>query len=262
MINEPANELPAADRQSAPELFDQPLAAPREQQIEALTAELDGLLGQPESASQRLAMAHINLRIAGLQLDLDQRQSAATRARDSVDALIEGGDFEAAATACQYVYLACLHEPENALKSIAAIGQAAWLAVTYPVDPQLTATILDHIVDETPDNADGAAVAAATAHYVADLRSPDNHDGSLQMFTGNMLARVARRHSDVRQQSDFERWVRQLELDDPACFLPRLRNVIDVMVQDEWWFDRQALTRAIDREAANNDAVDSEGGQQ
>ena len=56
-----------------------------------------------------------------------------------------------------------------------------------------------------------------------------------------MLATVARRHSDVDGQQTFDKWVIDMELNDPALFLPRLRNVVDVLVQDDWWFDRDAL---------------------
>ena len=38
-----------------------------------------------------------------------------------------------------------------------------------------------------------------------------------------------------------------MELDDPARFLPRLRNVVDVLVQDDWRFDREALRAASSR---------------
>ena len=37
----------------------------------------------------------------------------------------------------------------------------------------------------------------------------------------------------------------RMELDDPDKFLIRLRNVIDVLVQDEWWFDRDAVRDSI-----------------
>jgi hypothetical protein len=35
--------------------------------------------------------------------------------------------------------------------------------------------------------------------------------------------------------------VRRLELDEPDKFLVRLRNVVDVLVQDDWWIDRDAI---------------------
>jgi hypothetical protein len=36
-----------------------------------------------------------------------------------------------------------------------------------------------------------------------------------------------------------------MELADPAQFLPRLRNVVDVLVQDDWWFDRDKLQATL-----------------
>jgi len=194
------------------------------------------------SDSTDLERAKINLEIAGLQLDIGARDDAHRHARSTIDTLIEHQSFEDAALACQYIYLS---ENDDA---ISAIGQAAWLAVTYPVNPQLTANILDHIIDETPDESDGAAVAAATAHYVADLRCDNSNREQVKLFTGSMLARVARRHSNVEDQDKFERWVRLLELDEPDKFLVRLRNVIDVMVQEDWWFDRDALFSALPAE--------------
>jgi hypothetical protein len=45
----------------------------------------------------------------------------------------------------------------------------------------------------------------------------------------------------VQGQEAFSRWFKRLELDDPAKFLVRLRNVVDVLVQENWWFDRDVL---------------------
>ena len=59
------------------------------------------------------------------------------------------------------------------------------------------------------------------------------------------VATVARRHSAVDGQEGFNRWIEDMELNDPALFLPRLRNVVDVLVQDDWWFDREALQAAL-----------------
>lgn len=189
-----------------------------------------------QTPADNLKHAELALEIAGLQLDLDQKSEAWQYARPAVDVFVEQKKFEDAAMAAQYVYLC------GGDDAISAIGQAAWLSVTYPVNPHLTANILDHIIDETPDNSDGAAVAAATAHFVADVRCVNNDQEQIKVFTGSMLARVARRHSNVQSQEQFARWVTRLELDDPEKFLVRLRNVVDVMVQDDWWFDRDALS--------------------
>jgi len=183
--------------------------------------------------------AQLQLEAAGLLLDLDRKDEALATVRPLIDVFVELASFEDAALACQYTYLAGDDD------AISALGHAAWLAVTYPVDPGLTANILNHIVDETPDDADGAAVAAATAHYVADVRQHLNPSNDVELFTAGMLAQVAKRHSNVQSQEEFELWVQRLELDDPDKFLVRLRNVIDVLVQEDWWFDRDELRRQI-----------------
>ena len=72
---------------------------------------------------------------------------------------------------------------------------------------------------ETPDNSDGGAVAAATACYLADLRSEGQQRENLLFFTHRLLTDVARRHSKVQEQDIFDFWVERLELNDPGKFL-------------------------------------------
>ena len=129
--------------------------------------------------------------------------------------------------------------------ALVALGHGVWLAVTFPVDPELSVALLQDIIEETPDDSDGAAVAAATAAYVVDLRSEGKEYDSLSFFTNQMLGTVARRHSGIEDQQAFDLWIERLELDDPACFLPRLRNVVDVLVQDNWWIDREAIQASL-----------------
>lgn len=223
-------------------LLDKTPDADRETRLQALLDELaseSSTAASQPSGKQSLRRARITLEIAGLLLDLDRKEDAWQYARPAIDVLIENESFEDAALACQYTYLA--DQPD----AIQAIGQAAWLSVTYPIDPHLTANILTHIIDETPDDSDGAAVAAATAHYVVDLRASYAKREELRIFTGANLARVAKRHGNVQSQTEFELWVERLELDVPEKFLVRLRNVIDVMVQTDWWFDRDELRANI-----------------
>jgi hypothetical protein len=126
--------------------------------------------------------------------------------------------------------------------SLAALGQGIWLAVTYPsVDPELAIELLNHVVDETPDDADGAAVAAPTALFIADIRTEGTQHENLTFFASQILANVARRHSGVETDEAFDLWRQRLELYQPDRFLVRLRNVVDVLVQDDWWFNRDHL---------------------
>jgi hypothetical protein len=184
--------------------------------------------GDPRRASTLLEEARTLLR-------LERGDEAWAPAREAFDGFVAARDWERAVETCEALFLA--DQPE----SLAALGQGVWIAVTFPVAPDVTVEMLRRIVEETPDDADGAAVAAATAHYVADLRATGSGRENLLFYTAHLLSSVARRHSQVQSQDQFDAWLKRLELDQPDKFLIRLRNVVDVLVQDEWWLDRNAL---------------------
>lgn len=176
---------------------------------------------------------------AELLIALEEGGEAWASARPTIDVYMNAEQWERAVEAFDLLFRA--DQPG----SLSALGQGVWLAVTFPIDPELTVAMLQHIVDETPDDADGAAVAAATAVYVVDLRAEEQRHSDLHFFAMQLLGNVARRHANVTSQDDFERWMKRLELADPAKFLVRLRNVIDVMVQDDWWFDRDHIQATL-----------------
>ena len=176
---------------------------------------------------------------AVLLLELERFDEAFRLARPAFESAMNENAWELAIQAADIMF-----RTDHA-DSLSALGQGVWLAVTFPVDPELTITLLQHIIDETPDDADGAAVAAATAAYVVDLRAQDRKRQDLSFLAMQMLGTVARRHGGVENQDEFDAWAERLELTDPDKFLIRLRNVIDVLVQDDWWFDRDRIRDEI-----------------
>jgi len=186
-----------------------------------------------------LDKAFLELQMARLMIGLDRHQESWSIARQVFDIFIHEHDWEKAVDACDVLFLS---DQEG---SIGALGQGIWLAVTYPIDPELTVALLQHVIEETPDNADGAAVAAATAVYIAELRADDDKKDNLMFFANQMLGQVSRRHGDVETQEQFEFWIEKMELNDPSKFLVRLRNVVDVLVQDDWWVDRDELQKSL-----------------
>lgn len=172
-------------------------------------------------------------------LDLDRRAEAWALARPVLDEALDKALWLRAVEACDILYQA-----EQA-DSIKALAHGIWLGVTFPIDPELSVALLQHLIDETPDKSDGAAVAAVTACYIVDLRAEGPERDELKFFTNQLLGQVARRHSQVEEQEIFDFWVERMELDDPAKFLPRLAKVLDVISEDDWWFDRDALRARI-----------------
>lgn len=184
--------------------------------------------------------AEVLVRIAEILVDLSRGDEAFETAREAFDVFVDEQCWEEAAAACNAMFLA--DQPY----SLAALGQGVWLAVTFPIDVELSIALLQHIIDETPTDSDGAAVAAVVARYLVDLRATDGKQrDNLMLFTNHMLGTVARRHSEVEKQEQFDYWLEKLELKEPEKFLPRLRNVVDVLVQEDWWVDREAIWASL-----------------
>jgi hypothetical protein len=102
--------------------------------------------------------------------------------------------------------------------------------------------MLQHIVDETPDTSDGAAVAAMAAHYIAGLRTEGEERDSLTFFTNQLVASVAKRHRGIENDPDMiKMWIEILELNDVKELLSRLSLMLDTITGDNWWVDRDAL---------------------
>nr|HPQ96668.1 hypothetical protein [Thiolinea sp.] len=164
-----------------------------------------------------------------------QQQEAWQLARQAFASYRDAEQWEQAVRCCDQLFRA--EQPE----SIQALGNGLWLAVAYPVEPELSVLMLNHLVDATPDSADGAAVAAAVAHYIADLRLEGSARENLMFLTGALLGKVAERHSQVHSQAGMDQWMERLALLDPAQFLPRLGQVPEALTDGQWWYDRDNL---------------------
>jgi len=202
--------------------------------LEQKLAELDNQIAEL-SDNEVLKRAKLLLDYGSTCLELQRQFEAWQVGQQAFQFFASAEDWEGAVLACNVMF-----EAEQS-DSLVALGNGVWLAVTFPIDPEISTVMLEHIVDETPTKSDGAAVAAAVAHYIVDLRAKEPDRENLLFFTNQLLAKVARCHSKVENQTDFEAWVTQLELDSPDDFLGRLAQVLNVMVQDDWWVDRDAL---------------------
>lgn len=193
-----------------------------------------------EASAAPLDRARLQLDVAEALIGMNRADESWEKARTAFNTFIAEEQWQDAVECCDVLYQSA--QPA----SLVALAHGAWLSVTYPVDPTLTVNMMGYIVDETPATADGAAVAATTAHYVADVRSQGDQHKSLTFLTKQMLANVAKGHSKVEDQEALNAWMERLELLDPDVFLPRLSLVLGAIVpSDQWWFDRDALRDKI-----------------
>jgi hypothetical protein len=187
-----------------------------------------------------LDRARVRLDIAETLLALQQHKQAWDIGRKIFDDFIGETSWQDAIETCDVLFQC--EQPD----SLAALGNGVWLAVTFPVPAQLTVAMLQHIVDETPDDSDGAAVAAMAAHYIADLRTEGEEHKSLTFFTNQLVAGVAKRHRGIEDDPEMLRmWTEILELNDVKSLLDRLATMLDTIVGDKWWIDRDALREQL-----------------
>ncbi len=209
--------------------------------LEGLLPELEQKLAQLPKQAPVNERAGLLLEIARIHQLLERGEQAWPLARTAFELFCSEQAWEDAADACDVLY------QSNQPDSLVALANGIWLGVTFPIDPEISVHLLSHIVDDTPDDADGAAVAAVAALYLAEARAAEGPEKErLVFFSKQLLGRVARRHSDVETQEQFSFWIEKLELNDPDKFLVRLRNVIDVLAQDDWWIDREAIHQQLD----------------
>lgn len=227
--NKPENTLIDSSDPAASAEYIQKYLEQKEQALKALPAD-----------APDIDRARINLDIAEAKVGIARGDEAWDLARAALDIFLQNECWQEAVEACDVLY------QTNQPASLVALAHGVWLAVTYPIDPQLTINMLSYIIDETPANADGAAVAAITAHYIADLRADEKQRESLLFLTNEMVANVARAHSKVDDKEALNAWIERLSLRDPADFLPKLALVIGAIVPaEQWWFDRDALREKL-----------------
>ena len=206
----------------------------RQELAEKLTTYQNKMNTLPADTSD-LERALLQLDISELLLALDQKEHAWNEARATFDTFIKNEEWQHAVEACNVMYQT--EQPA----SIVALGHGVWLAVTYPISADTSVAVLNHIVDETPATSDGAAVAAMAGYYIADIRSTDEDHDSMTFLAKTILGNVAKRHSNVQTQKEMDAWLFKLELNDPQIFLPRLSLVVNSIVGETWWFDRDEL---------------------
>lgn len=189
-----------------------------------------------------LERADLQYEISELMLDIAKpgmTEAAWGMTKESFAIYRDNKAWENAVSCCDLLYRT--EQPS----SIVALGNGLWLSITYPIDPELTILMLNNLIDDTPAKADGAAVAAVVAHHIADLRLDGEKRDSIMFLTMNIIAKVAERHSGVKSQDQMNFWMSKLDLNDPAVYLPRLAQVIDAIVGDTWWYDKDELRATL-----------------
>lgn len=197
------------------------------------------LAGLSDNAPVEQQIKHL-LEIGRIQVERYKGADAWDKAFTAFNLAQDDELWELAVEACDVMFLS---ESPNAL---VALGHALWLGVTFPINPEITVAMLQHLVEASAEETDTRAVAASVAHYITSIRCGEAHE--LTFFTAQMLASVADKHSHVTDQTTFDLWRKTLKLDEPEVFLKKLSGAIDQLVDEKWWIDRDKIKAKLDAE--------------
>ncbi|MBE8190458.1 MAG: hypothetical protein HAW58_06380 [Candidatus Thioglobus sp.] len=211
-----------------------------EEQLQARLKYFEGELAGLKKSAAADDKIKILLEIGRIQVERYKGADAWEKGFAAFNLAQENELWELCVEACDVMFLS---EGPDAL---VALGHALWLGVTFPIDPEITVAMLQHLLEESPEEADTRAVAAAAAHYITSMRC--GKDDDLTFFTAQMLASVADKHSQIGDQSSFDLWHRTLQLDKPEVFLKKLSGAIDQLVDGKWWIERDKITDKLDDE--------------
>ncbi len=216
------------------------LLAEEDESLESKESHMADLELRLQGLSPSDERAEILLDYGTLLLDFQRKEDAWDAAREAFDHFTTTENWELAVTATDILVTADQKE------SLIALAHGIWLGITYPINPETTVAILQHMVEESPVGSDTAAVAAVSAHFIADRRAPEGKAGeNVRFFTSQRLAEVASQHRNIKSQEEFEIWMMGNEFDNPDSFLPKLSAAVDALAEDNWWIDRDALRATL-----------------
>lgn len=128
-----------------------------------------------------------------------------------------------------------------------ALAQRVWVGLKTQIAGSEVVMALFHLLNTLGPRHDVAGPIAALAHLIAKHRTPDHPDRDLALGQAQqMFHRVCEERGVVGEEA-FKIWVKGERLDDPNHYVPIVMHVLEVMVGDEWWFDRSLLQGALEK---------------
>jgi tetratricopeptide (TPR) repeat protein len=121
------------------------------------------------------------------------------------------------------------------------LAQALWLSLKIQVPLASHMNLIAALFNAIPPGEALEALLAATANHLCQSRG-ERHPQlpQLQKHSLNMLMGAASAQGIATQEA-IATWMSQLQLNDPAVFLPRLSQRLEEMVGEGWVFDQTLL---------------------
>ena len=139
-----------------------------------------------------------------------------------------------------------------------ALAQRVWICLKSDAPSPEVVLSLFHLLNTLGAKHEVAGPIVALAHLMAKKRTPDHKDSDLAMGQAQQMFNLVCETIGVVGEDAFKKWVETNKLDDPGYYVPIVMHCLDIMVGDDWWFDREKLQQEM--EDANNKKLQAEAG--
>ncbi|MBF0449038.1 MAG: hypothetical protein HQL67_12645 [Magnetococcales bacterium] len=99
---------------------------------------------------------------------------------------------------------------------------------------------------------------AALANLMARNRTPDHEDRELAIGQAQQMLSMVCEFQGISGEEEFDKWIEENQFNDPNHYVPVVMDALDMMVGEDWWFDRDDLQSEM--VAANEKKLETESG--
>ncbi|MBF0381120.1 MAG: hypothetical protein HQL69_08880 [Magnetococcales bacterium] len=138
-----------------------------------------------------------------------------------------------------------------------ALAMRVWICLKSDAPGYEVVLSLFHLLNTLTAKHEVAGPIAALAHLMAKTRTPDHEDRDLAMGQSQQMFNMICEYHKIIGEEAFHKWVAGNKLDDPNHYIPIVMNCLDIMVGDDWWFDREQLQKEMEEANAKKIAAQS-----
>jgi tetratricopeptide (TPR) repeat protein len=123
--------------------------------------------------------------------------------------------------------------------ALSYLAQSLWLTIKLLPNLKSAITLIELIYQKVPAGDQIESLLGATAIYLChNYQHPELE--KLTELSDNIIGHAAQQQG-IETQADYDNWKTKNRLNDPDYFLPELLKELEVIVGDNWLFDRVAF---------------------
>ncbi|WP_130469975.1 hypothetical protein [Candidatus Magnetaquicoccus inordinatus] len=137
--------------------------------------------------------------------------------------------------------LTALSKKQKTHEIYKALAQRVWVALKSDVPVTDVVLALFHLLNTLGPRHEIAGPIVALAHLMAKHRTPEHPDAALAQAQSQQMFSLVLDAVGIVGDEAFAKWVEHHHLDDPNHYIPIVLRSLEIMVGDDWWFDRDDL---------------------